>query len=146
MIVEPSGLPRSTDLHETVARIAAVSFPHDVSPHVYNRAADTALEVLESDSPRFARIVSGLSDWLSATDSNSGTLLAFLERESDTAWFRDLRQLIIPAIYGNPEVWARIGYEGPSFELGGYKDRGFDDLTWLPEPELYSAAGEGDLT
>jgi len=145
MIVETSGLPRSTDLHQAVSSIAALSFPHNVSQQVYSHAADVALDVLQSDPPRFAMVVSGLADWFNGSDTNSEMLLAFLERESDAAWFRDLRQLIIPTIYGDPEVWTRIGYEGPSFELGGYKDRGFDDLTWLPEPELYASAGEGEL-
>jgi len=25
-----------------------------------------------------------------------------------------------------------LGYEGPSFDKGGYINRGFDDLDWLP--------------
>ena len=27
-----------------------------------------------------------------------------------------------------------FGYEGEAFEYGGYIERGFDDLGWLPDP------------
>ena len=40
----------------------------------------------------------------------------------------------VVALYNNPLVWRHFGYEGPSAEFGGYIDRGFDDLTWLPRP------------
>jgi len=33
-------------------------------------------------------------------------------------------------------LWQVLGYQGPSFELGGYLNRGFNDLDWLPEPPL----------
>jgi hypothetical protein len=26
-----------------------------------------------------------------------------------------------------------LGYEGPSFDKGGYLERGFNDLDWLPD-------------
>jgi hypothetical protein len=31
-------------------------------------------------------------------------------------------------------AWAHFGYEGSSYEMGGYFDRGFQDLDWLPNP------------
>ena len=33
-------------------------------------------------------------------------------------------------------MWQLIGYEGPSFDQGGYVTRGFDDLDWLPDPQI----------
>ena len=39
-------------------------------------------------------------------------------------------------LYSDPEVWELLGYEGPSFDKGGYIDRGFDDLDWLPDPRI----------
>ena len=29
-----------------------------------------------------------------------------------------------------------LGYEGASFDKGGYINRGFNDLDWLPEPRI----------
>jgi hypothetical protein len=36
-------------------------------------------------------------------------------------------------IYNNPDVWPLIGYEGSSFEKGGYLLRGVNDIAWLPK-------------
>jgi hypothetical protein len=36
------------------------------------------------------------------------------------------------ALYRNKQVWPKLGYEGPSFPFGGYLERGFDDIDWLP--------------
>ncbi|MFX8805454.1 gluconate 2-dehydrogenase subunit 3 family protein, partial [Acinetobacter baumannii] len=38
----------------------------------------------------------------------------------DSAFFRKVRADMITALYTQPEVWARLGYEGPSAEFGGY--------------------------
>jgi hypothetical protein len=32
-------------------------------------------------------------------------------------------------------VWRHFGYEGASAQHGGYINRGFDDLNWLPDPD-----------
>ena len=37
-------------------------------------------------------------------------------------------------IYRDRSVWKLIGYEGSSLEYGGYHDRGFNDIDWLPKP------------
>ena len=35
-------------------------------------------------------------------------------------------------LYNNPQVWQAFGFEGASFDEGGYIMRGFEDLGWLP--------------
>ena len=40
----------------------------------------------------------------------------------------------IAVFYNNPLVWQAFGYEGEAFDYGGYIERGFDDLGWLPDP------------
>jgi hypothetical protein len=42
----------------------------------------------------------------------------------------------VVALYNDHEVWELLGYEGPSFDQGGYLNRGFDDLDWLPDPRI----------
>ena len=39
-------------------------------------------------------------------------------------------------LYNDKEVWDVLGYEGASFDKGGYVNRGFNDLDWLPEPRI----------
>lgn len=38
-------------------------------------------------------------------------------------------------VYRDPQIWDRVGFEGSSLEYGGYKERGFDDIDWLPKTE-----------
>ena len=33
-------------------------------------------------------------------------------------------------------MWDLLGYEGYSSDKGGYINRGFNDLDWLPEPRI----------
>ncbi|MBH0111883.1 hypothetical protein I5E68_02820 [Novosphingobium sp. YJ-S2-02] len=35
-------------------------------------------------------------------------------------------------VYRDQRAWDLLGYEGSSVEYGGYLDRGFDDIDWLP--------------
>jgi hypothetical protein len=39
-------------------------------------------------------------------------------------------------MYSDREVWQVLGYEGESYDKGGYLHRGFDDLDWLPTPRI----------
>lgn len=59
---------------------------------------------------------------------------AALERISDTPFFQAVRGKAVVSLYNQPEVWTQFGYEGPSYDIGGYLWNGFDDLAWLPNP------------
>ena len=37
------------------------------------------------------------------------------------------------SLYNNKEVWPKFGYEGASADKGGYINRGFNDIDWLPQ-------------
>ncbi len=39
----------------------------------------------------------------------------------------------VGGLYGNQEIWKILGFEGSSTEKGGYVNRGFNDITWLPK-------------
>jgi hypothetical protein len=69
--------------------------------------------------------------WLELSEGNQIEVLAGMER---TAFFQTVRNATISGIYNNPLVWRHFGYEGSSFEEGGYRYRGFNDLAWLPDP------------
>ena len=50
-----------------------------------------------------------------------------------TPFFGAVRGDIVVSLYNNPLAWRHFGYEGPSFDDGGYLERGFDDIGWLPQ-------------
>ena len=57
-----------------------------------------------------------------------------LKEIQSTPFFLTVRVMTLFGLYGNPAIWPAFGYEGASYEQGGYLFRGFDDLDWLPEP------------
>src|SRR5436190_296620 len=52
----------------------------------------------------------------------------------ETPFFGKVRGTCVGALYDNPLAYAHFGYEGSSWEKGGYLQRGFNDLKWLPDP------------
>ena len=56
-----------------------------------------------------------------------------------------VRGVAVVSLYNDPETWALLGYEGSSYEHGGYIDRGFDDLDWLPNPRITEYDGGEEL-
>lgn len=49
----------------------------------------------------------------------------------DSAFFQQIRGGLVTGLYNQKAVWPIFGYEGASFEQGGYINRGFDDINWL---------------
>jgi hypothetical protein len=52
---------------------------------------------------------------------------------SERPFFEAIRSRVLGRLYTHPKVWEVIRYPGSSVEYGGYHDRGFDDIDWLPE-------------
>ncbi|NNU79043.1 Twin-arginine translocation pathway signal [Halovulum dunhuangense] len=46
-------------------------------------------------------------------------------------FFQQIRGGLVTGLYNQKAVWPLFGYEGESYSLGGYIDRGFDDINWL---------------
>jgi len=49
----------------------------------------------------------------------------------DSPFFQQIRGGLVTGLYNQKAVWPIFGYEGASFEFGGYIDRGFNDINWL---------------
>ncbi|GAB3625810.1 tat (twin-arginine translocation) pathway signal sequence [Pandoraea terrae] len=45
-----------------------------------------------------------------------------------------VRGMCLTSLYDNELAFAHFGYQGEAFSKGGYVFRGFNDLTWLPNP------------
>lgn len=55
-----------------------------------------------------------------------------LRAEENEAYFQAVRTALLFGIYNNKSLWEPFfGYEGSSWEKGGYINRGFNDLDWL---------------
>ncbi|WP_313056282.1 twin-arginine translocation signal domain-containing protein [Pseudomonas lopnurensis] len=70
-------------------------------------------------------------DWLAAGEAEQEAILQALQ---DGAFFAQVRSTAVTSLYSNELAYRHFGYEGASFSKGGYLHRGFNDLTWLPNP------------
>ena len=122
---------RTATLHATRAM-----FPHDALP---DEAYEKVVRALEADPQARATLESGVGQ-LDAdgafADLDADGRTAVLERSQDSEVFKLIHATAVVELYDNPLVWKAFGYEGPSVHLGGYVDRGFDDLDWLPDPPM----------
>ena len=46
-------------------------------------------------------------------------------------FFQKIRGDMVTGLYDNKQVWPMLGYEGSSWQKGGYVNRGFNDINWL---------------
>lgn len=130
------------DAKRVLIRVIRVAFPHSsISDGPYERTAQKILdEAAESTWWRVAltqglnalNVVSG-GDFTALSDAEA---LKVLRKVESSTFFGYVRRTTVLNFYDDPEVWDCLGYEGPSFDKGGYINRGFNDLDWLPEPRI----------
>ncbi len=127
---------------QTLVAVVYTAFPHSSFPRgPYERAADAVLEQAGTD-PRFlAQLIQGLAELdaqrdVPFTELDTDTAAAVLRGADGTPFLTAVDDSAVVTLYSDPEVWELLGYEGPSYDKGGYVDRGFDDLDWLPDPRI----------
>lgn len=57
--------------------------------------------------------------------------VGLLRQIESTSFFQTIRGGLVVGLYNQKEIWGKFGYEGASYEEGGYIERGFDDIAWL---------------
>jgi hypothetical protein len=124
----------SASARVTTLRATRVMFPHDDLP---DEAYEKVVRAIEADPEAVATIethVGVLDAGQPFAQMDAERQHQVLESNQDTPIFKLLHATAVVELYDNPLVWKAFGYEGPSVHLGGYVNRGFDDLDWLPEP------------
>jgi hypothetical protein len=104
------------------------------------RALDAAAAKDEALHKQLAEGVASLGAGF-ASASESARVEA-LRRVEFTPFFQNLRVQTLLVLYSTPLAYVYFGYEGEAFSKGGYLQRGFNDLRWLPE---VPAADSGPL-
>jgi hypothetical protein len=124
----------------TLLKALRVIYPHDSLGDQYYAAV---VEALDQDAKAKTETATLLKDGIAGLNQampmpfvelSEGYQLATLEAIQDGAFFQTIRGKTILTLYNNERVWEAFGYEGPSYEFGGYIERGFNDLGWLPDP------------
>ncbi len=115
-------------------------YPHPALADMYYAKVVSDLDEQAKGNPKMgAQLKEGLAvldsakgiPWLELSEGNQIELLQGIEK---TPFFQIVQQATVAGLYNNPLVWRHFGYEGSSFEEGGYRYRGFNDLAWLPDP------------
>lgn len=122
----------------TLLKVARRIFPHRTLADVYYAGVVKGLDEDAQKSTDTARL---LKDGAAALDKAVGTKWIDLSADYQLTTLQAQPKLLetvkgkaVVALYNDPLVWRHFGYEGPSFQYGGYIHRGFNDLTWLPDP------------
>lgn len=121
-----------------LVRLLRVAYPHDRFPDgPYERTASAVREAAAADDGDQRALTLGLAGLDAASHGDflgldDGAAEAVLRNLGDDVFFVRIRSTAVVALYDDPEVWELLGYEGSSFDQGGYLHRGFDDLDWLP--------------
>lgn len=127
-----------------LVRAARDIFPHDqfpdrfyvaaIAPYDAKAAADSDLKLLleggalRLDADAAGKYGTGYLE-LNWEDDRVSVLRAI----QHTLFFKKLRGDLVVTLYNQKDVWAKLGYEGSSYEYGGYLNRGFNDIDWLPQ-------------
>ncbi len=127
---------------QLLTRLLRVAYPHERFPDgPYERTAAAVMSAAEADAGDQRALLLGLSGLDVAARGDFLTLdetaaEALLRNVGDDPFFVRIRSTAVVALYDDAEVWDLLGYEGSSFDQGGYVNRGFDDLDWLPPARI----------
>jgi hypothetical protein len=111
-------------------------FPHDKLGDEYYCVVVESIDKDMAGSPELAaRIRNGLAQLNQAAGGDFATADASRQLEAmrkleGTPFFSDMLNKTQFYFYNNKAVWPKFGYEGSSWEKGGYINRGFDDVSW----------------
>jgi hypothetical protein len=130
------------ETRRSLVRLLRTAYPHVRFPDgPYQRTAEAILE--QADASLWLRIA--LTQGLGSLDAKAGGSFVKLDDEAayqllvdieNAEFFKFIRAIAVVTLYDDPETLEILGYEGPAYEKGGYLNRGFDDLDWLPTPRV----------
>ncbi|MDQ8698405.1 Twin-arginine translocation pathway signal [Hyphomicrobium sp. LHD-15] len=135
--------PLNADQKTTLLRVARDIYPHDdlLDDAPYQAVLDAILVEAES-SPEVADLLSkGLADLeqraqhiykanyiaISKPEEREGVLRTI----ELTDFFQKIKGGLLMGLYNNKTLWPKFGYDGSSWETGGFIDKGFDKIDWF---------------
>ncbi len=120
---------------ETLA-LARQLFPHDKLGDEFYWVVVESIDRDMAGSPELAsRLRDGLARLNKAAGGDFTAVSADVQVEAmkkleGTPFFSDMLNKTQFYFYNNKAVWSKFGYEGSSWEKGGYINRGFNDVKW----------------
>ena len=103
------------------------------------RVMSDGVESIDRDMAGSPELASRLRDGLAQLNKAAGgdftavtaeVQVEAMKKLEGTAFFSDMLNKTQFYFYNNKAVWSKFGYEGSSWEKGGYINRGFNDVEW----------------
>ena len=117
-----------------------VLYPHKGLPDAVYALLAKDLDGAAGKDPKTAQMLAegiasldkaAVGSFVTASDAKKLEAVKSLE---GTPFFSTVRGQCIPSLYNSDMAFAHFGYPGGSCDKGGYINRGFNDLKWLPDP------------
>lgn len=134
---------------DALMKMVRVLYPHaKLQDAVYALVAKD----LDADAAKSADTLTLLRDGIAGLDKAAGGSFAgasaakqleVVKAIEGTPFFNTVRGKCITSLYDNDMAYATFGYEGASYDKGGYIMRGFQDLKWLPDPPKAASPAAG---
>jgi len=129
---------------QTILRLTQIIFPHKDMPDAINALAVKDIDAAAADPAVAESLRAGIAkldeaaggDWLAASAEQQ---LEAVQANTDSDLFSRVRGQCVTSLYDNEMAYKHFGYEGEAFSQGGYVHRGFNDLSWLPDPPAYAS-------
>jgi len=132
----------SPEAMATLVQMARDIYPHDSFGDDLYAAAVKAHDDTATDDADFKKLIEDGVATLNASAVDAGNpsyvdtgweadRVALLRNIEDSDFFKTIRGGLVVGLYNQPAVWEKLGYEGSSFDKGGYLYRGFNDIKWL---------------
>jgi hypothetical protein len=129
---------------KTLVKVARDIYPHDI---LADRYYIVAVKPWDGKAAEDASVKTLITDGITRLDQDArdrhkvpyievpweADRVALLLGIEQTAFFKAVRSDLVVSLYNQKEVWPKFGYEGSSAEHGGYINRGFSDIDWLPK-------------
>ena len=112
---------------KTLIKMARDIFPHDRLPDKFYADAVIGYDA-QADLDARAQKKHGKPYAAVPTEAERVVLLKEIEPGD---FFQKIKGGLVTGLYDNKAVWPLLGYEGSSWEKGGYVKRGFNDIDWI---------------
>jgi len=125
---------------DALLQMGKVLYPHKGLPDAVYALLAKDLDGAAGKDPKTAQMLAegiasldkaAVGSFVTVSDAKKLEAVKSLE---GTPFFSTVRGQCIPSLYNNDMAFAHFGYPGGSWDKGGYINRGFNDLKWLPDP------------
>jgi hypothetical protein len=117
-------------------------FPHDRLAEKYYQQAVASYDAAAAKDEKLKKLmVDGIAKLNATSKKMFGKSYTEVRLETDRVavlkeieasdFFQKIKGDLVTGLYNNKAIWPLFGYEGSSWEKGGYLNRGFNDIDWI---------------